>query len=156
MSYGGFRLRADTPATERVLRYVAVDIQTRCWNWLGHISPNGYGRVAPTGRGCLYAHRYSYEAFVGPIPEGLEVDHLCRNRACCNPEHLEPVTPLVNNHRGIGHASKTHCPRGHAYDSEHGVKYGQRRYCRTCQNAYARAYQARLRAERRVEREDAA
>jgi hypothetical protein len=67
---------------------------TPCWVWLGSRSPEGYGRI-----GVAYAHRISYERHVGPIPEDLHIDHLCRNKTCVNPEHLEPVTQAENQRR---------------------------------------------------------
>ncbi|HEY8766071.1 MAG TPA: HNH endonuclease signature motif containing protein [Dehalococcoidia bacterium] len=72
-----------------------------CWPWTGVIHPLGYGHVnIPGTRNPQMAHRASYEFFVGPIPDGLELDHLCRNRGCVNPSHLEPVTHLENVRRG--------------------------------------------------------
>jgi hypothetical protein len=70
-----------------------------CWVWLGLKSPDGYGRTAVGGRD-VHTHRAVYECLVGPIPDGLQLDHLCRNRACCNPAHLEPVTQIENIRRG--------------------------------------------------------
>jgi hypothetical protein len=70
-----------------------------CWVWVGRLNRNGYGRVALGGREPM-AHRASYEAHVGPIPEGLVLDHLCRVRCCINPRHLEPVTVQENTLRG--------------------------------------------------------
>lgn len=70
-----------------------------CWLWLGEINRNGYGRVWVSGK-RLMAHRHLYERLVGPIPEGLVLDHLCRNRSCCNPAHMDPVTVRVNTLRG--------------------------------------------------------
>lgn len=92
---------------------------------------NGYAYIA----GGL-AHRKIYEAIIGPIPAGLNIDHLCRNRACVNPWHMEPVTQHVNVMRGSSpwakHAKATHCPSGHAYDEENTYLYRGSRYCRTC------------------------
>ena len=70
-----------------------------CWMWDGWNSGNGYGKVWWEGKGEM-AHRVVYELLVGPIPEGLILDHTCRNRGCCNPAHVEPVTTLVNTLRG--------------------------------------------------------
>lgn len=85
-----------------VMRYLAdnatrwaVDAETGCWNWTGAMSPNGYGQSRGSG-----AHREIYQRFKGPIPEGLTLDHLCRNRRCVNPEHLEAVTQSTNVRRG--------------------------------------------------------
>lgn len=104
---------------------------------------NGYGVVGVDGR-TVRAHRALYERWFGSIPSGLELDHLCRNRACINPAHLEPVTHAVNMERspfrgalGEFHRSKTHCPQGHPYDEENTYVYakkngGSGRQCRTC------------------------
>lgn len=108
---------------------------TGCWEWPGAIN-KGYGRVSLNGR-VQYAHRLVFEHFVGPIPEGLEPDHLCRNRRCANFEHLQPVTRKENNNRGAGpwatRARKTHCKHGHLIDRVRlsGIHKGVR-YCGTC------------------------
>jgi hypothetical protein len=113
-----------------------------CWLWTGRRDIGGYGRLW-VGDRDVPAHRWSYERFVGPIPEGLQVDHLCRVRECVNPAHLEPVTQAENIRRGVGastrNATKTHCPRGHAYTPENTMrrKSGQRR-CRICVRAQNR------------------
>jgi hypothetical protein len=69
-----------------------------CWSWTGYVSPNGYGQIG-VDRVVLYVHRWAYEHFIGPIPEGLHLDHLCERRNCCKPWHLEPVTQAENNRR---------------------------------------------------------
>jgi hypothetical protein len=108
-----------------------------CWEWIGAKIPDGYGQMLWDGRLQL-AHRISYEIAYGrPVPEGLTIDHLCRNRACVNPAHLEVVTMTVNVLRGIGptavNARKTHCVNGHPLDGSN-LKWrsdGGRR-CRVC------------------------
>lgn len=118
-----------------------------CWIWLGHLQPNGYGTLKVGGRAgrSVYAHRVSYETHVGPIPPGLEIDHLCRVRNCVNPEHLEPVTRRVNVQRGIGpallgrlNANKTHCSNGHPFDAANTyLRPTGGRSCKACQRARA-------------------
>ena len=113
-----------------------VDRGDGCWAWLGTPTEKGYGRLDVDGRFWM-AHRYSYTLLVGPIPDGLQIDHLCRNRLCVNPAHLEPVTQRENIVRGISpaamNASKTHCKRGHEFTPENtGVDASGGRYCRTC------------------------
>lgn len=83
-----------------------------CWMWVGGLHRNGYGKFGMNG-GSVLAHRWSYERHVGPIPTGLEIDHLCRVPACVNPAHLEPVTHAENVRRH--HALETHCINGHRF-----------------------------------------
>jgi hypothetical protein len=88
-------IAAEGTAAERM--WPRVDKTDSCWNWTGAVSTAGYGQIR-FGK-VLYTHRVSYEALVGPIPDGLELDHLCRNRRCCNPDHLEAVEPAENQRR---------------------------------------------------------
>jgi hypothetical protein len=82
------------------------------------------------------AHRIAYQVLVGPVPDGLQLDHLCRVRNCVNPSHLEPVTARVNTMRGVSfsavNAAKTHCSRGHAYDEQNTYLWRGHRHCRAC------------------------
>lgn len=106
-----------------------------CWEWTASLQGGGYGQFWLDGSNAL-AHRVSYQTTVGAVPAGLQLDHLCRNRKCVRPDHLEPVTPSENTHRGDTHAArnaaKTHCPAGHSY-TEHGRQRPDgRRECVTC------------------------
>jgi hypothetical protein len=116
-------------------------VRTRCLECTGG-ERNGYGSLTTPGQGSVYAHRVAYEAWVGLIPVGLQIDHLCRNLRCCNPLHLEPVTARENlarsaiNPTSINRA-KTHCPSGHEYTPENTRMERLRsgtlcRRCRAC------------------------
>lgn len=119
---------------DRFWRY--VNAGAGCWNWLAAPDSKGYGRFT-IRQVRMAAHRFMYELMIGPIPDGLQLDHLCRNRMCVRPDHLEPVTQQENLHRGDGPAGinhrKAHCLHGHelhsfvASDRRH-----PRRRCREC------------------------
>lgn len=124
-----------------------------CWNWKAYISPNGYGRINYyDGKRVkvFMAHRVSYEIHKGSIPKGLVIDHLCRNRACVNPDHLEAVDLKTNIFRGVGasaqNVKKTHCPKGHPYNYIN-PKNKERR-CTICEYKHKKAW-----ADRNSERE---
>lgn len=124
-----------------------------CWPWTGSTTWDRYGLFSwgePGGKtGHGRPHRLAYQLLVGPIPEGLTLDHLCRNRVCCNPAHLEPCTRLENYKRGIHkETTKTHCPQGHEYAGWNLIvtNKGHRR-CRAC----FYVAQRRIKAARRRE-----
>lgn len=120
-----------------------------CWEWTGYINPYGYGEVR-VGPRMEKAHRVAYEFWVGPIPEGLDLDHLCRNRGCVNPSHLEPVTRRVNVLRGEGitarRARSDRCVQGHEYTPENTLNREGFRRCRACRNAQNHKQYLRRRA----------
>lgn len=129
---------------ERFWNKVDLTAPNGCWMWTAAIDRHGYGKFWLGGR-TVRAHRFSYESLVGPIPGGLELDHLCRVRACVNPTHLEPVTHRENTLRGdtltARHAAKTHCLRGHPYDEANTyVTPDGRRNCRACGRDAVRRY----------------
>jgi hypothetical protein len=134
----------DTSVEERYWPKVDVRFTDECWPWLASLNDKGYGQImVGGGHGRpIHAHRIMYELIHGPIPDGLVIDHLCRNRWCQNPLHLEAVTNKENILRGNGwaglHARKTHCPSGHAYEGENIIWWKGQRKCRTCTRARER------------------
>lgn len=108
-----------------------------CHQWLGAVQSSGYGSVSDGNGGSALAHRVAWETANGPIPNGLTVDHLCRNKLCVNVDHMELVTRGENAARA--HRAKTHCPRGHEYTAENTLTNTRGgRYCRECYNAARR------------------
>ena len=119
-----------------------------CWEWAAGRTPAGYGKFYLGGKTVL-AHRVSYELHVGRIPKGLNLDHLCRNRACVNPAHLEPVTVRTNLLRGdtlaAANSVKTHCINGHEFNDANTYRVPDgSRMCRVCMRARDRARYWRL------------
>jgi hypothetical protein len=114
---------------------IQIDPVSGCWLWKLALNRDGYGCAQFKGRSYL-AHRMMYEMLVGPIPRGLQIDHLCRIARCVNPEHLEAVTARVNTFRSESpsryNAVKTECPRGHAYNTTNTYTFRGSRRCRTC------------------------
>lgn len=139
------RTRAKKNATvEERLRLHMIEAPSGCWIWVGARSSSGHGKLGVDGR-TLGAHRLSYETWVGPIPPGLHIDHLCRRPACINPRHLQAVTPSVNVRRGTAPCARAlrreNCLRGHSY-AEFGRIYDGKRTCTECHRLNARKHRA--------------
>ena len=122
-----------------------------CWNWMASKNEKDYGRFWD-GTRVVMAHRFLWEQINGVIPEGFELDHLCRNTACVNPQHLEVVTRRENIMRGRLpelarqlQLSKTHCPRGHAFDDANTYRRNDKagRECRACRDAAVKRCRAK-------------
>ena len=152
------------PLEDRLQRMIDRDSLPGCWLWTGSINADGYGHVRVDQR-TLGAHRASYELWIGPIPAGFQLDHVCHtvdkhcsggngclHRRCVNPAHLEPVTNHENLLRGRWPGSrKTHCPYGHEYTTEN-TYIGPRgeQDCRTCRRLRMREKRRKARALRQV------
>lgn len=152
--------RAVRPVRDRLLSKIEKG-ESGCWLFTGFLNDGGYGVMADAQARTRPAHRLAYEAFVGPIPEGLQLDHLCHtrdtkcrggatcpHRRCVNPAHLEPVTQRENTLRGVSfsavNATKTHCDKGHEYTPENTYqRTPTHRVCRICNNAAYRSYYRR-------------
>jgi hypothetical protein len=123
--------------------FAKVDATGDCWEWLANRDKDGYGKLK-VANVTYRAHRYVWELMVGPIPDGLVIDHLCRNRGCVNPDHMEPVTVAENLHRGFSiqaqNARRERCPRGHEYRHTQGNGW---RHCHECNNQKRRERRAR-------------
>jgi hypothetical protein len=134
---------------ERFWQKVEPEPNTGCWLWTGGLRGSGrYGQFR-NGKRLGFAHRYAYELLVGPIPDGMQLDHLCRVRLCVNPAHLEPVTARENTMRSEAltarNARKTHCLRGHPFDEANTIETVRdgrlHRTCRECDRSKSREWQ---------------
>lgn len=145
-----FQMHHSRTPMQRWAKFVKLGVlHDHCWRWTGGITAQGYGGFYYDGKEQL-AHRDSYERFIGPVPDDLELDHLCKNTWCVNPEHLEPVTTRENcvvraNSPSGKNLRKTHCVHGHAFTPENtyfrrNPRRGMRqaRTCRTCAREAAR------------------
>ena len=148
---------APRPALERFFEKFA-HTDAGCWTWTGAKQPRGYG-LLEIGNTAILAHRFSYEHHVGPVPDGLELDHLCRNTSCVNPKHLEAVTHRENVRRGHGplarklsQNTKLECKQGHPFTPENTYTWVNRRgtfrYCRACNRVNVRLRDARAKVSR--------
>lgn len=129
--------RSSSKMPQRFWEKCAIWPPTGCWIWQGGLT-DGYGNFSwarPGGIRSHRAHRLAYQLTIGPIPDGCELDHLCRNKACINPAHLEPVSHVENMRRsdvGWNYRMKTHCPSGHPYDAKNTYYFDGERSCRAC------------------------
>ncbi len=144
------------PAIERVVDRLVLT-EEGCWLWEGRLNNSGYGEITLNKtvdgvRRTTLCHRLTYTYFRGPIPERLQIDHLCRVRHCVNPWHCEPVSHRENQLRGEAPRVRLHrenvCMRGHSL-IEYGVRSGTRRRCRLCHNERARERRAVARSTQR-------
>lgn len=132
--------------SERLWEKISPEPNSGCWLWIGTTHRKGYGqiRIGTRKKNKIYmAHRVSYEIHKRTIPDGLQLDHLCRVRCCINPDHLEPVTNRENCRRGLTgkyQRAKTHCAKGHPYSPENTYWWRGFRHCRECKRADRRRY----------------
>jgi hypothetical protein len=140
-----------TCLSDKLLSCIQIE-DNGCWTWMRYRSKAGYGYLRVDGNGVL-AHRLSYSVFREPIPEGMTIDHLCRNRGCINPDHLEAVTIGENGLRGTSFAAinarKTHCAHGHELSGDNLLREKSRpgrRVCRQCKSERHKRWYARKRA----------
>lgn len=129
-----------------------VEKTSGCWEWRAFRNARGYGQFGVGSlrdgtRRLVLAHRFAYEEERGPIPQGLELDHLCRNPACVRPDHLEPVPHAENVRRG-SKAQATHCVAGHAFSQDNTYRHPRtgRRTCKECRRRRLREHYARTKA----------
>jgi hypothetical protein len=142
------------PVQERFWEKVEEDPETGCWLWTASLANYGYGQFGITPRKIVKAHRFAYQTMVGEIPDGLELDHLCRTPRCVNPDHLDPVPHAVNVRRGDAgwatgrtYRAMAECKKGHTKTAENAIisADGIRR-CKDCSRLSSARYRARKKA----------
>jgi hypothetical protein len=137
----------DARLPDRIWGHIVPEPMSGCWLWTASCAANGYGQTSWTKRNCK-VHRVAYETLVGQVTAGLDLDHLCRVRSCCNPDHLEPITrsenlrrgaggdPLIGQRRAAQLIALTHCRNGHPFDPDNTIwrsyRSGLRRICQQC------------------------
>lgn len=156
MHYSRWRRNGDPLNAGRAIRDATADERFwpfldigDCWLWTRGTNGSGYGCLG-LDDGSELAHRYAWERLVGPISEGMTIDHLCRVKLCCNPDHMEVTTYAVNlgraHTRAAQLAARTHCDEGHPFDEANtGYRKPSGRYCRKCYARRSRAYRQRKR-----------
>lgn len=150
------RVNVHLSARERFWLQVQAGPSDQCWPWTGALE-KGYGRIRVGNGKRMPVHRWAYTDVFGPVTDGMVIDHLCRNRACCNPAHLEPVDNRTNLLRGETHAArnaaKTQCVRGHDFtEANTYVDPLGKRICRKCRQDRKKARRERERQQREGER----
>lgn len=149
-------IRPSRPVYDRIMEKVSPEPNSGCWLWTASLDSHGYGQIMTPDQKPKRAHRVLYQCVKGDVAANLDLDHLCRNRGCVNPDHLEPVTRSVNLRRGIGprktkerFAQKTGCMNGHKYEAGSYIVYfhvkrkRSYRICKVCASTAQVAYKAR-------------
>jgi HNH endonuclease len=140
---------------ESIEQHIMPEPNSGCWIWLGGLrdTKEEYGGAAWGGR-IWRVHRLVFTLLRKKVPAKLDIDHVCRNRICCNPDHLEPVTRGENVRRGQGvvpkNLAKTYCPQGHEYTLENTYVWANQRFCRTCSRVYKKNYEREQKERREV------
>ena len=141
--------QAKKPLPARLFSHMKI-AESGCWEWIGFKNKKGYGLIHVSKGKNELAYRVSYKLLKGAIADDLELDHLCRNPSCINPDHLEAVTHTINMRRGIGgwnNRIKTHCPQGHPYDETNTLRFNNQRHCKMCSIIYIKRWHTKKQME---------